>query len=240
MRMARLLLTLRRATTLLGAGFALGLVATTPAWATTATTGIHLNPGQKGKAATSFENSCDQVPGGRRSGFDGWVFVLPGNAGTLVSLDITFNTGTTDVHVRIPDPKSPYPNGIATNGSDKGYVVVPAGWTVVDGTGTARNAKGDKFNVTHVCRGGGKSESAPAEKPSSPAKGTTPEGPESGSGSGGGAGGGAGGSGAGGGGSLPITGTAVGGLVAAGVGLVGAGAALLVMRRRRDTVTFEA
>jgi LPXTG-motif cell wall-anchored protein len=231
--MAPLLHALRRATTLLSAVFALALVATTPAWATTPTTDIHLNPGQKGKAATSFENSCDQVPGGRRAGYDGWVFVLPGNAGTLVSLDITFDTGTTDVHVRIPDPKSPYPNGIATNGSDKGYVVVPAGWTVVDGTGTARNAKGGKFNVTHVCRGGGGGgvpESSPAKKPKSPSP--PPE-----SVAGGSEGSAAGG---GGGGSLPITGTAVGGLVALGLGLLGAGATLLVLRRRRETVTFEA
>jgi LPXTG-motif cell wall-anchored protein len=38
----------------------------------------------------------------------------------------------------------------------------------------------------------------------------------------------------GGGGSLPLTGTAVGGIVAAGVGLVAAGTVLVVARRRRD------
>jgi LPXTG-motif cell wall-anchored protein len=41
-----------------------------------------------------------------------------------------------------------------------------------------------------------------------------------------------------GGGQLPVTGTALGGLVALGLGLIGGGAALVVMRRRRDQVTF--
>jgi LPXTG-motif cell wall-anchored protein len=232
--MAPVLPTLRRVATVLGALCAVGLFSSAPALATAATTDIHLNPGQKGKTATSFENSCDQVPGGRRAGLDGWVFVLPGNAGTLVSLDITFNNGTRDVHVHIVDPRSPYPNGIATNGSDKAYVVVPAGWTVVDGTGKAQNAKGDKFNVTHVCRGGG------GIKESTPAESAGSGGSVSGGGNGNGNGTGTGGNGTAGGGSLPITGTAVGGLIAAGLGLVGAGATLLVLRRRRDTLTFEA
>jgi LPXTG-motif cell wall-anchored protein len=45
---------------------------------------------------------------------------------------------------------------------------------------------------------------------------------------------------AGGGGSLPITGASVGGLVALGLGLVGTGVTFLVLRRRRQTVEFEA
>jgi LPXTG-motif cell wall-anchored protein len=244
MRMAPLRTALRRATILLGIGFTAGLVATSPAWATTPSTDIHLNPGQKGKTATSFENNCDQVPGGRRAGYDGWVFVLPGNAGTLVSLDITFRTGTATVHVRIPDPASPYPNGIATNGSDKGYVVVPAGWTVVDGTGQARNPQRDTFNVTHVCRGGGSPEEKPGKpgKPDKPGKPGAPGSPSSPPGeSPAGGSSGPGGSAAGAGGeSLPITGTAVGGLVALGLGLVGVGGALLVLRRRRGTIRFQA
>jgi LPXTG-motif cell wall-anchored protein len=39
-------------------------------------------------------------------------------------------------------------------------------------------------------------------------------------------------------GQLPVTGTTMGGLVALGVGLLGGGAALMIMRRRRDRVTF--
>src|SRR6266487_3589409 len=44
----------------------------------------------------------------------------------------------------------------------------------------------------------------------------------------------------GGGGSLPITGAAIGGLVTVGLGLVGAGITLVLLRRRRDAVEFEA
>jgi LPXTG-motif cell wall-anchored protein len=240
--MATGLLRLRRLATILGTAGVLSLAGTAPAWATS-TSDIHLNPHQKGKTATAFENSCGQIPGGAKAGLDGWVFVLPGNSGTLRSLDITFNNGTTNVRIHIPDASSPYPNGIATNGSDKGYVVVPSGWTVVDGTGRADNPKGDTFNVTHVCRGGGgTTESSPSKSPS-PSAGSGGGGSTNGGSEGGpsrGPGGGTGGGSAGETGSLPITGTAVGGLVALGLGLVGAGTVLMVLRRRREAVTFEA
>jgi len=70
--------------------------------------------------------------------------------------------------------------------------------------------------------------------------------PSGGGGNGGGSGGGSGtggGSANGGGstpGSLPITGTAVGGIVLAGLGLVASGVVLLVLRRRRKPVDFQA
>lgn len=214
-----------RLVVLLGAAF-LAVAIATPASAAT-TSPIHLNPGQQGKTAAAFTNSCGQVPGGRQSGLDGWVFVLPGNQGTLVSLHVTFNDGTRDIVVDIPGRS--YPNGFATNGTDKAYVVLPAGWTIVSGTGTAINPKGDKFNVTHVCRSGGGSESSP-----------TPSKSSGGDSGGGGLAGSGGGAGNGSGGSLPITGTAVGGLVLLGLGLVAAGVTMLVLRRRRDAVEFQA
>jgi len=112
---------------------------------------------------------------------------------------------------------------------------------VVDGTGQARNPQRDTFNVTHVCRGGGGPEEKPGkpgkphkpEKPGAPGSPSSPPG-ESPPGGSGGSAAGAGGE------SLPITGTAVGGLVALGLGLVGAGGALLALRRRRGTVRFQA
>jgi LPXTG-motif cell wall-anchored protein len=224
---------LGRFAVLFGAAFAIALTIAGPAQAAT-TTDIHLNPGQKGKTAAAFENSCDQVPGGRVDGADGWVFVLPGNQGTLLSLHLTFNDGTEKVTVDIPGTS--YPNGISTSGSDKMYVKLPAGWTIVNGTGTAANPKKDFFNVTHVCRSGR-------------GNGGSGSGGSGGGGNGGGSGGGSNGgsgssSGSGSGGnegeSLPVTGTAVGGLVALGLGLMAAGTALLLVRRRQQVVDFQA
>jgi LPXTG-motif cell wall-anchored protein len=66
--------------------------------------------------------------------------------------------------------------------------------------------------------------SPPPSNPSSP----PPSSPSNGGGVGGG------------GGSLPITGAAIGGLVTVGLGLLGAGVTLVLLRRRRDAVEFEA
>jgi LPXTG-motif cell wall-anchored protein len=231
---------LGRFAVLFGAACAITLAIAGPAQAATTTTGIHLNTRQQGKTAAAFEDGCDQVPGGRVNGIDGWVFVLPGNQGTLVSLHLTFNDGTKNVTVDIPGTS--YPNGISASGSDKMYVKLPAGWKIVDGTGTATNPKKDFFNVTHVCRSGGKGGGNGGNGGGNGGNG-------GGNGSGGGTNGGSGsssGSGSGGasGGnqseSLPITGTAIGGLVALGLGLVAAGSALLVVRRRRQVVDFQA
>ena len=246
-------LRLGRFAVLFGAACATTLAIAGPAQAAT-TTDIHLNPGQKGSTAAAFENSCDQVPGGRVDGVDGWVFVLPGNQGTLVSLHLTFNDGTKNVAVDIPGTS--YPNGISTSGSDKMYVQLPAGWKIVDGTGTATNPKKDSFNVTHVCRsggangggsngGGGNGGSNGGSNGGGNGGGSNGGGGNGGgngnSGSNGGSGGGSGnGSGGNHGESLPITGTAIGGLVALGLGLVAAGTALLAVRRRRRVVDFQA
>lgn len=70
-----------------------------------------------------------------------------------MSLHLTFNDGTKNVTIDIPGTS--YPSGTATSGADKMYVQLPAGWTIVDGTGTASNPQRDSFNVTHVCRSGG-------------------------------------------------------------------------------------
>jgi LPXTG-motif cell wall-anchored protein len=226
---------LGRFAVLFGAACAITLAIAGPAQAV-ATTDIHLNPGQKGKTAAAFENNCDQVPGGRAAGVDGWVFVLPGNQATLVSLHLTFNDGTSNVIVDIPGTS--YPSGTSTSGSDKMFVKLPAGWTIIDGTGTATNPKKDIFNVTHVCRSGGGSGGG--------SNGGGSGGGSNGGGSGGGSNGGGAGNGSGGGAggnqgeSLPITGQAIGGLVALGLGLVAAGTALLVVRRRRQVVDFRA
>jgi LPXTG-motif cell wall-anchored protein len=181
------------------------------------TTTAHLNAGQRSSTASDFDDSCDNIPAKDvQPGTDGWVFVLPDESATLVSLHLTFNDGTKDVTIDIPGTS--YPNGFARQGADKAWVVLPAGWTLVDGTAQVENASKDFFNVTHVCQN---SESSPT--PSSPSSGSpTP---------GGGTNGGNGGSG---GGSLPITGAPAATLAGVGLVLVGAGIALLIARRRRD------
>jgi LPXTG-motif cell wall-anchored protein len=230
---------LGRFAVLFGAACAITLTIAGPAQAAT-TTDIHLNPGQKGMTAAAFDNSCDQVPGGRVDGVDGWVFVLPGNQATLVSLHLTFNDGTKNITVDIPGTS--YPNGVSTSGSDKMYVQLPAGWTIVDGTGTATNPNKDSFNVTHVCRSGSGSNSGGRGNGGGGSNGGgNGGGSNGGGGSGGGSGNGSnGGSGGNQGESLPITGTAIGGLVALGLALVAGGTALLAVRRRRQAVDFQA
>jgi hypothetical protein len=68
---------LGRFAVLFGAAGAVTLAIAGPAEATTTTTDIHLNPGQKGKTAATFENSCDQVPGGQVAGIDGGSSYFP-------------------------------------------------------------------------------------------------------------------------------------------------------------------
>jgi LPXTG-motif cell wall-anchored protein len=206
-----------------------------PAAATDGTTTIGLNPGQRNSTPGQFDDSCDNIPPDKvEPGTDGWVFVLPDEKATLVSLHLTFRD-TSGATVIVDIPGTSYPNGFDRQGADKAWVVLPAGWTLVDGTAEVTGAsKDDFFNVTHVCQNGGSS--------SSP----TPGGGGSSSSSGGGGGGGSsgssptpgtstsGGGGGSGGGGLPITGAPTATLAGAGLVLVAAGAVLLVARRRRD------
>lgn len=227
---------LRRLITVVGAACAIALASAGPAWA--GTSNLYLRPGQQGLQATSFENKCDEVPAQfKKPGFDTWVFVLPDEAATLDSLHLTF-TNTAGGTVIIDIPGTSYPSGFTRNGTDKAFVELPAGWTLVAGDGVGQDlSKGDRepFNVTHVCLGGG------SGRLSNQASSTSPT-PTSGAGaaSDGGSADGASGSGGGSGGSLPITGTAVGGLVVLGLGLVAAGVTLLMLRRRREAVKFHA
>jgi LPXTG-motif cell wall-anchored protein len=107
-------------------------------------------------------------------------------------------------------------------------VTTPAGWTLLSGTSTIT---GDGvsleikdtfyFNLTHGCAGGGsETPTTPPTSPTSPSESTPGETSSA--------------PGGGGGGTLPLTGTAVGGIVVVGVGLVAAGVALMAVRRRRE------
>lgn len=218
-----------RVTILLGAVTAAVLTGTAALAAVT----LELRPSHRDTTAADFKNhSCAQIPDGAQGpGKDGFVFVLPDNKVEFLSLALVFKTpGGTTENVTIPNDADPYPDGIVNqaNATSKAFVVVPEGWILVNGTATiSGETKADYFNLTHTCPGG------PGPSPS-PSKSRSPESSPSPSSSGstGGNGGSTGGSGGG----LPVTGTAVGGIVLTGLALVAGGVGLLFLVRRRRLV----
>ncbi|HET8680791.1 MAG TPA: LPXTG cell wall anchor domain-containing protein [Micromonosporaceae bacterium] len=153
-------------------------------------------------------------------GYDAWHFVYPGNPGTgFLSLTVNFGAnGSVTVTAAGGGPNSSY---IRSDNPMHAYVFTPAGWTLTGGTATVSGtpAQGAKFVLSHTCPGSGGG-SSPSPSPSD--------------GDGGGSSSPPGNGGGGGGGGLPVTGTAVGAILVAGLGLLGAGVVLLVVRRRRD------
>ncbi|RAO14848.1 LPXTG cell wall anchor domain-containing protein [Micromonospora noduli] len=219
-------------------------------------------------AGTFQQECRDPKFGTRPTNQDGWHFVLPTKgAGDFQSLTLTFkdNAGV-PVTVTVPDPADPYTDFLSANGGgDKqvkhAYLFTPTGWTLTGGS-TLVSGEGDKFNLSHTCAGTGTTESptptpttptteSPTPTPTtgspapttglptpttpaptgsvSPSESAAPGGststPESG------AGGGDNGA------SLPLTGAAVTSMTLGGVALIGGGT-LLMMRRRRDRITF--
>jgi LPXTG-motif cell wall-anchored protein len=216
---------------------------------------LPLHAAHRNTTAAGFStHSCDQIPDALRGGgSDGWVFVLPANDADFVSLSLKFrDTGGTEVTIAVPNAADSYPDGIATNGTSKAWVVVPAGWTLLDGTAVVDNdkTKADDFNLTHTCPGTPGTPSTSPSTSTSPSGSTSASPDESGSPS-------SSPSGSveasvpptvtpapstpgGGGGSLPVTGVAITGTVVTGGALVAAGAALLAVRRRRMRLAFVA
>lgn len=216
--------------------------------AATSTTTIPINPGNVPATADSHDDhSCDQV--GEAADQDGWVFVLPGNDGAFVSLTLTFKTPAGETKtLRIPQDGGKIGTG---NGTSKAWIRTAPGWTLIDAKAviTGESSNGE-FNLTHTCPATGGSPSTspttgaptetPTESPSQPggsptaspdespsqtpgtsvgptaAPSETPAAPvETG-------------------GNLPLTGVALGGILALGLALVGAGVALRAVKRRRD------
>jgi len=137
----------------LGAGALAALAAPAPANAD-ALTQIQLR--QSGVLAAGYDSqSCDQIPGGQPlTNRDGWVFVLPGNKGEFVSLDLVYQRPNGSLrYVHVSNPADAYPDGIlAGPGTSKAYVVTPEGWTLVSGTAMITGSTPrDLFNLTHVC-----------------------------------------------------------------------------------------
>lgn len=182
----------------------------------------------------------DDLPGN----VDGWHFVLPdaGGADNFVSLTLTFDTPGGEV-VAVIDERNPqgatdpavssgtgwYGYIIATGSGDyrHAYVFTDAGWTLTAGEAVIEeDTEFGAFNLSHVCAGTPgtppPSSPPPSEPPASEPPASEPpaseppeekddDEPE-----------------------LPITGLQTGGLVALGVGLLAAGAAMMVVRRRRN------
>lgn len=242
---------------LAGTAFA-ALLAAAPAAASIT---LPLHAAHRGTTAAGFDNhSCDQIPAAdRNANSDGFVFVLPGHDAHFLTLTLTFRTTAgAQVTVSIPNPSDAYPDGITSNGTSKAWVVVPSGWTLLDGSATVDNdkTKADDFNLTHTCVGSGGSPSpspSPSKSPSaspspspsaspsaslspshsaSPSGSGTVEGSSAASGSPSAPGGA--GNGNGGGGGLPVTGVALTGITLTGAAMVAGGAALLALLRRRN------
>lgn len=146
------------------------LTAATAAVAYAATTEtIDINPGNVPYTAAGFgDHSCDQVPATVGEHEDGWVFVLPDNDWTFVSLTATFtdlNGGSQSLSGTLAGS----PSGEATA---KMYIITPAGWTLTGATATVStddDPPGETpktFNLTHTCPG---TPSEPEPEPSSPA-----------------------------------------------------------------------
>jgi hypothetical protein len=142
------------------------------AGAASAATVVPLHDAHRNTTAAGFgTHSCAQIPGnGTSPGTDGWVFVLPKNDADFVSLSLQFRTtGGATTTVTIPNAGDPYPDGIATNGASKAWIVLPAGWTLLDGSAVVSNdTKATFFNLTHTCPGGPgpSSSTSPSKSPS--------------------------------------------------------------------------
>ncbi|HEX2355320.1 MAG TPA: hypothetical protein VHI50_02510 [Micromonosporaceae bacterium] len=198
------------------AAFAGGLMllGATPAHALST---IPINPGNVPTTAAGF-GSQDCVQTGSSPTLDGWVFVLPGNKGTFVSLTLTFATSGGPVQLVIPTDGGAIGTG---GGANKAWISTPAGWTLIAASAVINGQSNGFFVLTHTCP----ATSTPSPPPSTEPPTTPPSTPptsESSSSSAAGLRVAAGGS---------SLGAAVGLLV--GGGLISTGTVLL-MRRRRD------
>jgi hypothetical protein len=201
---------------------------------------ININSGNVPTTAAKADQNCTDQGPGQFSDADTWVFVLPDkNLGTFVSITANFteppaNTPHVVVITAAVDTGSFLQGGNAT---PKAWITTPAGWTLtgasaeVTGTVDPEANPTPKFNLTHACAAGGVTPSPTPSKTDSngdggddggtpPTTTSTTIAPPPGGGD-----------------SLPVTGVALTGIITAGVVLVGGGATLLVLHRRRSMET---
>jgi LPXTG-motif cell wall-anchored protein len=217
------------------AGGVLALAVAAPAYATDGP--AELNPDHQGSMAGDADQDCTGPLEDVGEGEDGWHFVLPNASGDgFISLTLQFTDDEGSPVVVIidsTDPDNPstgpgwegFIDNAGASGADKhAYVITEAGWELTDGTAQVMNAAEDAFfNLSHACAGKPGEEPSPSPSPSEPAPsetppGETPPGEDDDDEKPG----------------LPVTGLQTGGLVALGVALLAGGAAMLVVRRRRD------
>jgi len=187
-----------------------------------ANTTISINGGNVPTTASDYTHECSaNQGGGPYADKDVWVFVLPGNhasSGDFVSVTASFDTGgdgVADTVLHIDADGGGFLNGGPA--TSKAYIATTAGWTLITASAVI-TGEADFFNLTHTCPAGPSTSPSPSPSPSPSISGTpaTTSGsstPDPG---------------------LPVTGTAVGGIVLAGAALIVGGFALILVRRRRD------
>lgn len=208
------------------AGGVLALAAAAPAFADDHTTTIDIKDDHVPSAAEGFTNQeCDGPFEDLNDGEDGFHFVLTqfGGDSADVAMFLDFEDGDGDP---VPTIQANPNDFVKTGQVVHLWLIVPAGWTLVGAWGEAPTADlgaNPQFNLSHTCPGepgNGNGETPPPTTPP-PGNGETPppgngETPPPGEEEPG----------------LPVTGMQVGGLVALGVALLAAGAAMMVVRRR--------
>jgi LPXTG-motif cell wall-anchored protein len=213
------------------AGGLLALGTAAPAWAQSDTT-VDIKDDQVPTTAEEFgEQECDGPFEDLADDQDGWHFILTQYSGELDELALSFDFEDASggaVQVDADPAEFVRPGQSSTVHL---FLALDAGLTLVaaQASGPAEGfGNNPQFNLSHTCPGeeGPGNETPPpgGEETPPPGGGETPPPGDNGGG---------GEQPPGDDGSLPVTGTQVGGLVAIGAGLLAAGAAMLAVRRRR-------
>jgi hypothetical protein len=243
----------RRALLGVGAGIAALGLAVSPALATATPTVVPIKDSQVPTTAQGFEeHDCEGVT--QRPGDDAWHLVLPANSYDFVTVTGQFadtQDGPTTFTATAPGPHGEMPEvGNATG--KHAYLFAPAGMWLTAATAviSGEGKQPEEFVLSHTCPGVPASASpsitASPSSSASPSVSATPEpststspsesssaGPVESAGPSGSATPAPGGSSGSGGDGLPVTGTALTGILGAGLLLLAGGAALVVFARRR-------